>query len=81
MSRLIFFNTIYIYSVLCWPIFCVEAFKCYLFNVLYIIIEACIGGTKYPISLEVNRQVSLLLANIPIVNFHKYAMSLKVTKY
>ena len=25
-----------------------------------IICEACIGGTKYPISLEVNRQISLI---------------------
>ena len=29
-------------------------------NVVLITVEACIGGTKYPISLEVNRQVSLI---------------------
>ena len=38
--------------------------------------------TKHPISLEVNRQVSLInsLTNIPIIIFPKYSISLKVTK-
>ena len=49
-----------------------------------IIIEACIGGYQYPISLEVNRKVSYIplskLENIPIINFPKYPMSLEVIK-
>ena len=49
------------------------------------IIEACIGGTKYPISFEVNMQVSLAsipdkLANVPMINFPKFSISLKVSK-
>ena len=41
-------------------------------------------GAKYPISLEVNKQASIIhvlkLVNIPIINFPKYSISLKVTK-
>ena len=40
------------------------------------IIEACIGGTKYPISLKVNRQVSLINCH----NFLKNSISLEVMK-
>ena len=45
------------------------------------IIAACIGEYQYPISFETNSRMSLIkLANISIVSFSKYLLSLKVTK-
>ena len=40
--------------------------------------EAYIGGTKYPISFKINRQVSLV--NWQVSPFPKYSISLKMTK-
>ena len=48
------------------------------------ILEACIGGYQYPISLEVNGKVSHIplskLDNIPLIKLPKYPISLEVNK-